>query len=389
MYIESKMTTEANGSTNYSWDEWLMMNRGPKRLNMNIVIPITVVYVVIFATGVIGNIAVCLVIARTRILHTATNFYLASLAMSDLTFLLLGLPNDLSLYWQPYPWTYGLAVCKLRAVVSEMSSYTSVLTIVAFSMERYLAICHPLYTYSMSGLRRAMWIICALWTVSFVCALPFAVFTKVNYIQYPPNSGITVPESAFCGLLKENIPQNAPIYELSTICFFLVPMFIIVLLYVRIRRVVRDRNRHSIVNSVLGENYHNKARKSVIRMLTAVVVTFFLCWAPFHLQRVLYIYVPNSAPYWYEINEWLYYITGCFYYFSSTVNPFLYNVMSVKYRLAFRQLLCWTDTNSSVQGESLHLGARRIRSDNDKNHDGGFIQLRTISQRVDRISFTN
>ena len=32
------------------------------------------------------------------------------------------------------------------------------------------------------------------------------------------------------------------------------------------------------------------------------------------------------------MNEKLFYITGCFYYFSSTVNPILYNVMSVKYR---------------------------------------------------------
>ncbi len=33
-----------------------------------------------------------------------------------------------------------------------------------------------------------------------------------------------------------------------------------------------------------------------------------------------------------QINEKLFYITGCFYYFSSTVNPILYNVLSVKYR---------------------------------------------------------
>ena len=32
------------------------------------------------------------------------------------------------------------------------------------------------------------------------------------------------------------------------------------------------------------------------------------------------------------INEKLIYISGCFYYFTSTVNPILYNVMSVKYR---------------------------------------------------------
>lgn len=71
-----------------------------------------------------------------------------------------------------------------------------------------------------------------------------------------------------------------------------------------------------------------------------MVVTFFLCWAPFHAQRLLYLYADRSAPYYSLINEWLYYIAGCFYYFSSTVNPVLYNIMSVKYRHAFRQTLC-------------------------------------------------
>lgn len=70
-----------------------------------------------------------------------------------------------------------------------------------------------------------------------------------------------------------------------------------------------------------------------------MVVAFFLCWAPFHAQRLLYVYFwdhPNFA----AINEWIYHITGILYYVSSTVNPILYNVMSVKYRQAFKETLC-------------------------------------------------
>jgi hypothetical protein len=32
------------------------------------------------------------------------------------------------------------------------------------------------------------------------------------------------------------------------------------------------------------------------------------------------------------VNEYLFYISGFFYYFSATVNPILYNLMSLKYR---------------------------------------------------------
>ncbi len=50
----------------------------------------TVVYVIMFLTGVAGNVAVCVVIIKNRSMHTATNYYLFSLAVSDLVILLLG-----------------------------------------------------------------------------------------------------------------------------------------------------------------------------------------------------------------------------------------------------------------------------------------------------------
>ena len=63
---------------------------GPQRIGLGPLIPITFFYVVIFITGVIGNVAVCLVIVKNKSMHTATNYYLFSLAISDLMILALG-----------------------------------------------------------------------------------------------------------------------------------------------------------------------------------------------------------------------------------------------------------------------------------------------------------
>ena len=52
--------------------------------------PMTVIYVTLFLTGVVGNVATGVVIVRNRSMHTATNYYLFSLALSDLVILLLG-----------------------------------------------------------------------------------------------------------------------------------------------------------------------------------------------------------------------------------------------------------------------------------------------------------
>ncbi|XP_071452814.1 neuropeptides capa receptor-like [Hetaerina americana] len=321
-------------------EEYLLKVRGPKHLPLNVVVTITVIYALIFVAGVIGNVSVCAVIVRNHSMRTATNYYLFSLAVSDLTMLLFGLPNDLNVYWQQYPWSLGETFCKFRALISEMTSYTSVLTIVAFSMERYLAICHPLHSYAMSGLKRAVRIIAVLWLLSLLAALPFAVFTTVNYVAYPPDSGHIVLESAFCAMLDENIPPHWPIYEASSLVFFIIPMVVIAVLYARMGRgVVRNNTVCRSSSAVHGESKQTNSRKAVVRMLAAVVIAFFLCWAPFHAQRLLYVYAKDS-PNYAKINEWMYYITGCFYYFSSTVNPVLYNVMSAKYKMAFRETLC-------------------------------------------------
>jgi hypothetical protein len=47
----------------------------------------------------------------------------------------------------------------------------------------------------------------------------------------------------------------------------------------------------------------------MVTVPVAVVIAFFLCWAPFHMQRLFYVYGKHS-PNFGKINEWAYYITG-------------------------------------------------------------------------------
>ncbi|KAL0829903.1 hypothetical protein ABMA28_003380 [Loxostege sticticalis] len=79
-----------NNLSNFDCSEeemlWWMM--GSRRLPLKEIVPISIVLVVIFLTGVIGNVCVCVVIVKHPGLHTATNYYLFSLAVSDLLLLL-------------------------------------------------------------------------------------------------------------------------------------------------------------------------------------------------------------------------------------------------------------------------------------------------------------
>jgi len=77
----------------------------------------------------------------------------------------------------------------------------------------------------------------------------------------------------------------------------------------------------------------------------AVVVAFFICWAPFHTQRLISIYsspddTQQHAAASKALQAVLFYSSGILYYVSSVINPILYNIMSLKFRRAFRTTLC-------------------------------------------------
>ncbi|KAF3425439.1 hypothetical protein E2986_11141 [Frieseomelitta varia] len=257
-------------------------------------------------------------------------------------------------------------------------------------MERYLAICHPLRVYTMSGLKRPIRFILAAWSIALISAIPFAIYTKVNLVEYPPGSGNYSANSAICGMLLPYMP-NFPLYELSSIIFFLIPMLVILVVYTRMGARIRNSTNdamNSVVQSAIhGDSRQIQSRKSVIRMLTAVVILFFVCWAPFHAQRLLYIYAQESD-YYPDLNECLYILSGCLYYFSTTVNPILYNLMSMKYRKAFKQTICcktrMTGRRSWVTGES----QVRNNSSSEKARNFRCSVRYTISQAKEMFRFT-
>ncbi|KAL9906155.1 capability receptor isoform 2-T4 [Glossina fuscipes fuscipes] len=318
--------------------EYLEHVLGPQTLQLYKVLLITIIYGCIFITGILGNILICVVIVRHPSMHTATNYYLFSLAVSDLLYLSFGLPTDVIAFWHQYPYLFSLPFCKIRAYISEASTYVSVFTIAAFSVERYLAICHPLHTYAMSGFKRAIRIIIALWLVSFLGAIPFGIMTNIIYTYYPLDNKI-IPESAFCSL---QLIHDIPLFELSFLVFFLAPMLLIIYFYGRMGAKINSRTLQNLGvqhASKEGEVRHYQSRRAVIRMLAAVVLTFFLCWLPFHLQR-LWIIHGRSHSHYLTINEVLFSLAGFSYYISCTINPMLYNVMSHRYRVAFKEVLC-------------------------------------------------
>ncbi|XP_011300618.1 neuromedin-U receptor 2-like [Fopius arisanus] len=331
-----------------------------RRDPLYLVIPVTIIYLSIFLTGTIGNVCTCIVIARNKSMQTATNYYLFSLAISDLLLLMSGLPAEVYLVWSKYPYIFGQGFCVLRGLAAECSTNASVLTITAFTIERYVAICHPFLSHTISKLSRAIKLILLIWLIALCFAIPQAL--QFGLLQIPNES----PDAIICTLKNVFIQHS---FELSTLLFFILPMILITVLYALIGLKLRKTNimkktnmrsqRGGLANSRLRDcRYHTgKSSRRVLKMLVAVVIAFFICWAPFHLQRLIAIYGTgtdgiSSKTKWFEVLYYIFtYISGVLYYVSTTINPILYNIMSHKFREAFTVTLATTCARSSFSSQ--------------------------------------
>lgn len=208
-------------STDYN--EW-----GPKRDPLYIVIPVTVIYAIIFLTGVIGNVSTCIVIAKNKSMHTATNYYLFSLAVSDLLLLVSGLPPEMYQIWCRFPYIFGEAFCMMQGFAAETSANATVLTITAFTIERYVAICHPFLSHTMSKLSRAIKFVIGIWLLAMCLAIPQAMSFGIHYA--PAVNGKET-DHYVCSVIRIVIPHA---FEISTFLFFVAPMSLITVLYVLI-----------------------------------------------------------------------------------------------------------------------------------------------------------
>lgn len=101
-------------------------------------------------------------------------------------------------------------------------------------------------------------------------------------------------ESAFCAMLDKNVPTGVPVYELSSLLFFLVPMMIIIVLYVLIGLQIRQSSRHSLgkqmKGNVHGETKQIQSKKSIVRMLGDYIIYF--CKVIVHGKRIFTIILP-------------------------------------------------------------------------------------------------
>ncbi|XP_041848192.1 neuromedin-U receptor 1-like [Melanotaenia boesemani] len=340
-----------------SEEEYLTMHLGPPKSPK--FLPVCITYVIIFIVGVLGNFLTCTVILHYKVMQTPTNYYLLSLAVSDLLVLLIGMPLELYEMQQNYPFLLGEGGCYFKIFLFETVCFASILNVTALSVERYVAVMHPLKVKLMTTRAHVKRVIFMLWGLSMLCAVPNTSLHGIA--ELPPWFGREFPRSAICHVVRPTWIYNL-IILISTLAFFVLPMLIISILYLLIglqlhrERVmtVMGTDRSFGPESVTKSHKQKLSKRTVqvTKMLCVLVVVFGLCWAPFHVDRLMWSYIDMSSMQHLKIFENVHIVSGVCFYLSSAVNPILYNLMSTRFREMFSLITCCSkswQTRSSLQ----------------------------------------
>lgn len=132
--------------------------------------------------GSIGNILSVIVFFKTKLRKLSSSYYLAALGISDTCFLLGAFVSwlnylNINIYNRNY-------YCQFFTYISGLCSFLSVWFVVAFTVERFIAVLYPLKRQTMCTVKRACMVLTGLIIVGCIVCIPYFVYAAPQYSEY-------------------------------------------------------------------------------------------------------------------------------------------------------------------------------------------------------------
>ncbi|XP_040913561.1 trace amine-associated receptor 13c-like [Toxotes jaculatrix] len=285
----------------------------------------TVSYTVLSSTTlltVVLNLLVIISISHFRQLHTTTNLLLLSLAVADFLVGLLQMP----ILFLDYRgcWNLGDITCVMHYFLGFLVISVSVGSMVLISVDRYIAICDPMFYSTKVTLKTVQLCVCLCWIFSAV----HSTWILWDVFEQPGRYNSCYGECVVIINFAENV--------VDLVATFLGPIVVIILLYLRVFVVAVSQARamrSHIAATTVQRSETVKAKRSEIkaaRTLGIVVAVFILCSCPTYC---LTIAVVNNliGTSFVGFDIWL-------LYFNSCLNPVIYVSFYPWFRKAIKHI---------------------------------------------------
>ncbi|KAK4467743.1 hypothetical protein MN116_008674 [Schistosoma mekongi] len=192
-----------------------------------------------------GNSLVVLSVIRERSLRNATNWFIVSLAIADISLAILVMPLATWLEVVNGYWVFGTMICNVFIMFDVLFCTASIFNLVAICLDRYLAVTKPIVYAKHNNMRRVQMSIALVWIVSFLIAVPLICGLNVNRYNDP-----TICQSF-----------NALYIICSSLGSFYLPAIILIVVYQRIFALIKQRHKSLRLNR--SSNHQQKQQQQL------------------------------------------------------------------------------------------------------------------------------
>nr|XP_033770360.1 somatostatin receptor type 5 [Geotrypetes seraphini]XP_033770361.1 somatostatin receptor type 5 [Geotrypetes seraphini] len=291
---------------------------------------IPIIYLLVCVIGLSGNTLVIYVVLRYAKMKTVTNIYILNLAVADVLFM-LGLPFLATQNAISY-WPFGTFLCRLVMTVDGINQFTSIFCLTVMSIDRYLAVVHPIKSTKWRRPRVAKLISATVWTFSLLVILPVIIFADVQEDFHTCNINWPEPVSVW----------SAAFIIYTSVVGFFGPLLVICLCYLLI--VIKLKSSGLRV----GSTRRRRSERKVTRMVVIIVAVFVFCWLPFFTLNIVNItFILPEDP----ALVGVYFFVVILSYANSCANPILYGFLSDNFKQSFQKVLCLRKGNGVRDGD--------------------------------------
>ncbi|CAL9692276.1 unnamed protein product [Knipowitschia caucasica] len=249
----------------------------------------TVMLSVCFLVGIPGNVAVLILKPNWQQLSTLTQSLIVNLALSDLL-CLVTLP--VWIYTLLYSWTLGLVTCKMMSFLVHCSLNSSLLTVTALSVQRYMQVLHK-----QRSLQFKKRLLVLMWCMSMVLSIPALVIRQIDNDQK-------------CFPCYTSTAQQVAVLMSESFVGF-TSFFITAATYICLNR--------KLTEAVYFQS------SWTFKLITGIIVTFFVLWMPYFIfDLVVGIAILQSTRGIHEFFQSSYNIFASVTFINSCLNPILY-----------------------------------------------------------------
>lgn len=308
--------------------------------------------VIIWILSIPGNLLVCLVIYRSRRVQSTTNYFVVSLAISDLFLTLFCVPFIGSRIIANR-WVLGSIMCRLVRFAQTTAPTTAVFVLVSISIDRFYTIIYPLSFKITRGTAKHLIVCC--WVLAFVVCIFSIYFFETTEVDQNPKHEIChtyVNNKYLAGIL-----YGAVIVTLT----FLVPTLFVIVMYSRIFRYVWTAG-HGPRRLRRTSNPVARTKVKTLKMLIVVTVSTLVCFAPLYIVQLWFTL--SSAEY---VNQSIFIASFLLMFLTTILKPIIYMLYNSNFRRGCREVFCMSNmkcyrshtyaiTTASHIGKKNHVG---------------------------------